>query len=73
MSFNFTDLSFKGKGFQKDLQEEELIIRNTFLNAQMGQIVQYGNMNLKNRDKTLCWIDQKANKKTENAAEAPEQ
>ena len=39
----------------------------------MGQIVQYGNMNLKNRDKTLCWIDQKANKKTENAAEAPEQ
>ena len=34
LSFNFNDLSFKGgKGFQKDLQEEEMIIRNTFLNA----------------------------------------
>ena len=36
-----------------------MIIRNTFLNAQMGQIVQYGNMQLKNREKTLLWNDQK--------------
>jgi hypothetical protein len=49
-----------------------MIIRNTFLNAQMGQIVQYGNMNLKNRDKTLCWIDQKDIKKSEvDVIEAP--
>ena len=49
-----------------------MIIRNTFLNAQMGQIVQYGNMNLKNREKTLCWIDQKDKKKNESDSnEAP--
>ena len=58
LSFNFNDLSFKGgKGFQKDLQEEEMIIRNTFLNAQMGQIVQYSMQGQKPREKTLKWID----------------
>ena len=36
-----------------------MIIRNTFLNAQMGQIVQYGQMSQKNRQRTLKWIDQK--------------
>lgn len=50
-----------------------MIIRNTFLNSQMGQIVQYGNMNLKNRDKTLQWVDQKDKKKTEAAPADPEQ
>jgi len=40
------------------MQEEELVIRNTFLNAQNGQIVQYGQMgNLKPKDKTIHWID----------------
>lgn len=57
LSFNFNDLSFKGKGFQKELQEEEIMIRNTFLNAQMGQIVQYGAMSQNKRDRTLQWID----------------
>ena len=60
LSFNFNDLSFKGKGFQKELQDEEMIIRNTFLNAQMGQIVQYGNMHkLKPNEKVLKWCYQK--------------
>lgn len=49
-----------------------MIIRNTFLNAQMGQIVQYGNLNLKNREKTLTWVDQKERKKPENAEAAGE-
>ena len=35
-----------------------MIIRNTFLNAQMGQIVQYGNMqNKKPNEKLLKWCD----------------
>lgn len=57
LSYNFNDLSFKGKGFTKELQEEEMIIRNTFLNAQMGQIVQYGQMGNNKREKTIQWID----------------
>ena len=74
LSFNFNDLSFKGKGFQKDLQEEEMIIRNTFLNAQMGQIVQYGGMPQKNREKTLKWIDLKDKKQNDGVitGELPE-
>ena len=35
-----------------------MIIRNTFLNAQMGQVVQY-NQNQPHRDRTLRWIDLK--------------
>lgn len=37
-----------------------MIIRNTFLNAQMGQIVHYGNMNSYKRDRQLKWIDKGA-------------
>ena len=59
LSFNFNELSFKGKGFPRELQEEEMIIRNTFLNAQMGQIVQYGNMGSLKRDKAIKWVDKK--------------
>jgi len=36
-----------------------MIIRNTFLNAQMGQIVQYQLGNVKPREKTLLWVDLK--------------
>ena len=59
LSFNFNELSFRGKGqFVKDIQDEEMIIRNTFLNAQMGQIVQYGSMqNKKPNEKVLKWCD----------------
>lgn len=57
LSFNFNELSFKGRGFQRDVQDEEMIIRNTFLNAQMGQIVQYNMANMTKRDRTLRWID----------------
>lgn len=57
LSFNFNEMSFKGKGFPKELQDEELIIRNTFLNAQMGQIVQYNNMASYKREKALKWVD----------------
>jgi hypothetical protein len=64
LSFNFNDLSFKGKGFPKDLQDEEMIIRNTFLNAQMGQIVQYGNMQQIKRDRSLMWCDLKTKDKS---------
>lgn len=53
-------MSFKGKGFPKELQDEELIIRNTFLNAQMGQIVQYNNMASYKREKALKWVDKMA-------------
>ena len=34
-----------------------MIIRNTFLNAQMGQIVQYQMQGQKPNPKTLKWID----------------
>ena len=34
-----------------------MIIRNTFLNAQMGQIVQYQLAGQKPKEKTLKWID----------------
>jgi len=36
-----------------------MIIRNTFLNAQMGQIVQFQANNMKPKEKTLKWIDNK--------------
>lgn len=58
LSYNFSEQSFKGKGFPKDLQEEEMIIRHTFLNSQQGQIVQYKGLDPKNRkEPTLKWID----------------
>ena len=34
-----------------------MIIRNTFLNAQMGQIVHYSMNNKKPNEKTLRWLD----------------
>ena len=33
LSYNFTELSFKGKGFPRDLIDEEMIIRHTFINS----------------------------------------
>ena len=57
LSFNFNDLSFKGKAFSIELQEEEMIIRNTFQNAQMGEIVHYGNMQNYKIEKLLKWVD----------------
>ena len=40
-----------------------MIIRNTFLNAQMGQIVHYGKMPKNGQQKTLKWIDNQDSKK----------
>lgn len=58
LSYNFTELSFKGKGFPKELIEEEMIIRHTFINSQQGQLVTYNNMDSKAIKKfTIRWID----------------
>jgi hypothetical protein len=58
LSYNFTELSFKGKGFPKELIEEEMIIRHTFINSQQGQLVTYNNLDSKAAKKfTIRWID----------------
>ena len=66
LSFNFQDLSFKAARYQKDLYDEELVIRNTFLNAQPGQLVQFGNKLIpRPPERTIQWVDE-GTKREEN-------
>ncbi len=47
-------------GCPQEVQQEELILRNTYLNAQMGPIVQYGGGGGQ-QQRAIKWIDEGTN------------
>jgi hypothetical protein len=36
---------------------DELLLRNTFVNSQMGPILSFGNQNYDGRKRTIMWVD----------------